>query len=61
MKIIEHETPAGPHELGDSSITLLMTHEEFDAFYAALEQAEADESPKPKLEKLMTEEGPWDE
>lgn len=61
MKIIEHETPAGPHELGDSSITLLMTHEEFDAFYAALEQAEKDESPKPKLEAMMKRKAPWDE
>lgn len=61
MKIIEHETPAGPHEFGDSMITIALTDEEYAAFEFILKNAEDMDVPKPLLEKVMKQGGPWDE
>lgn len=59
VKIIESSTPAGPHELGDSNITILLTNEEYDAFMSLINRD--DDTPKPKLEALMKRKAPWDE
>lgn len=40
---------------------ILVTEEVYDSFVAALEKAEADETPKPKLEALMRRNTIWKE
>jgi hypothetical protein len=57
----EHHTPAGPHEFGDSTYTLVLSDEEYEAFTEALRKAEESNASKPKLAALMATEFKWAE
>jgi hypothetical protein len=55
-KIEYHETPAGPHEFGDQTITITMTPEEYEWFTQNLDKEPVKFD---KLAALMKEDGPW--